>query len=1454
MPAAGCGRAAALIALLAAGASAASPQPPAPGPPQVPSATPAPTQDPKNWEEFNALFSGVSIHIPTINITTNKTSGDYIALKQAVASNLSIYDLSVAHGGAAGDKQRSLTLTLANLTLHLDALVDIVRAPIPFLGLFPTYNFSVRHATVTLHAELGFTLDISPLTGVPSAVHMYVCELSTPVLDFNCSNGEHPKGSGLCDIVQGLLPELPELVTTIANKSGCAYIGNATKDDGPIGGAVNLLNAAVLFLGQAEKQLPAPLPQGLPGYSAAIDKAESGLRSVAAAGNLSLVSFDANSTLWRAADVVLDSVFGGPATAQTWPGRLVVDELIDEYTSLGDIQLRHIGLSLPIKLLPELALIDIGLLNLTVTGLDRISKLDVAHVAANHTMWHSVAVAEFGISLWTNLTFTSGTWVTTQKQGSKPVSFSELVELSITAKNVTLDLVTTIGVDGAKFAALPLGDLLGQHQKGSGRGPLSCLLQPFVLSQQGRSQGCCQWCGLSLPGLSVRIGDLDLWEVSVGSPGWGPGVDNVLHGAVAGLLGPYKGPLLQAVPLLVSKYVRPLLNVSLTALVGLETEAAPNCYAPPPAAAALAQPEYIDFSASPANKTLGLIDFLLGTVLGPDWGPNSTLDRNDASINAILRAFGNNPDGSWTLRRNGSGSLVDMQVPPSIGGIDIGNLHVQVANLTISGLAEFSRLSLLTPNKTDPYALDNLIRMVRGSKLNVSVDLGLDWTQLTSSDNVHNHFALWLWSDSLEADAVIHAQVEPAKAYALELGNAVSAQCLMTTLGGKQALRLPVLRAAGREFGVMVACHHCSSPMLQGDFQDHMGSPAGIQFVTKAMNGILGFVGNAVNTQAGRDALDHMVEKAQCPAPAPAPKEKDSDSDFGLAMVYILVAGMCGICFIAFVVAFAIAARRAGGARKLHWEQSLFRSEAVPASARVLVPLALLTCFALFVSSHCSVGIEADLVFHVAGDKLAVEKVFTYQLKTAVGDMWNAGVYPLSLLIGIMSGGWPYVKVMLLAFLWFMPPEVVRTSRRGTYLQVVDYLGKWSLVDMFVFVMFVVGFRMHIFSPEKILFLPEGAVVVDLYIIPHWGLHGFVLAAMLSLAVNHYQVFCDHNTETVLETAALAEHDQEVLSGRKQRPLKPHQDDEDSDCSSPRSEALTHVSKSVSWIHAYPGRTREALCMHQFGEDSEYKGLSGTHKVVLTILLLVAFSFMLWGAASKTFSFAFEGLVAAIMDYCNKGSAKNDYSIFTLTSHVIDQAHDVAKYLPEVSGGVACTYMSYWFIGVTFILFTIIVPIIMVVGLLAMWLVPLTLSEQKIVLFCNNILAAWSSTEVFIVSLLAALLEIGQFAAFLIGGRCDGINAVLGGPGVAFGVIQDLGYVEPKCFDVKTSFKPGVWILFGAIALTNALYVVLIRVVTKTISHREQQWRDGVEGRDRKLPASPEDDDEHDGPAGVAEP
>lgn len=68
-------------------------------------------------------------------------------------------------------------------------------------------------------------------------------------------------------------------------------------------------------------------------------------------------------------------------------------------------------------------------------------------------------------------------------------------------------------------------------------------------------------------------------------------------------------------------------------------------------------------------------------------------------------------------------------------------------------------------------------------------------------------------------------------------------------------------------------------------------------------------------------------------------------------------------------------------------------------------------------------------------------------------------MYPLALVVAIFSGAWPYVKLLLMLWCWLATARQLSPATRGRILEVVDLLGKWSLLDVFILVMFMVAFR-----------------------------------------------------------------------------------------------------------------------------------------------------------------------------------------------------------------------------------------------------------------------------------------------------------------------------------------------------------------------------------------------------------
>ena len=58
-------------------------------------------------------------------------------------------------------------------------------------------------------------------------------------------------------------------------------------------------------------------------------------------------------------------------------------------------------------------------------------------------------------------------------------------------------------------------------------------------------------------------------------------------------------------------------------------------------------------------------------------------------------------------------------------------------------------------------------------------------------------------------------------------------------------------------------------------------------------------------------------------------------------------------------------------------------------------------------------------------------------------------------------------------------------------------------------------------------------------------------------------------------------------------------------------------------------------------------------------------------------------------------------------------------------------------------------------------MIPLRLTAFRKLVVVAEVANAWNAIDVFVVSVVAALFEIQQFAEFIIGDSCDEINALL---------------------------------------------------------------------------------------------
>ncbi|KAL6069451.1 Transmembrane protein [Balamuthia mandrillaris] len=119
---------------------------------------------------------------------------------------------------------------------------------------------------------------------------------------------------------------------------------------------------------------------------------------------------------------------------------------------------------------------------------------------------------------------------------------------------------------------------------------------------------------------------------------------------------------------------------------------------------------------------------------------------------------------------------------------------------------------------------------------------------------------------------------------------------------------------------------------------------------------------------------------------------------------------------------------------------------------------------------------------------------------------------------------------------------------------------------------------------------------------------------------------------------------------------------------------------------------------------------------------------------------------------------------------------------------------------------------------LTLWLLPLRPIFQRLLFLVSEVLNAWSSLEVFIVSIVAALLQIDQFAEFIVGDKCEAIDDIVEQ------YLKNFLHGEPAtCFSVVATLQWGCWLLFIACLVYQLAAFLVMRLCHKIMEEREHQ-------------------------------
>eukprot|EP00299_Pterocystis_sp_00344_P000137 c10043_g1_i2.p1 GENE.c10043_g1_i2~~c10043_g1_i2.p1 ORF type:complete len:1472 (+),score=346.79 c10043_g1_i2:302-4417(+) len=991
-------------------------------------------------------------------------------------------------------------------------------------------------------------------------------------------------------------------------------------------------------------------------------------------------------------------------------GAEAVNALADHFTNNTGTYSLPIGIGLDFD--GYMASYNINLDSLTITGLDEFDQISLLQAVGPNELNLRVKLNEIAISIAMSLTVTS-----------KVVPHQVL----------NYDLTVQTAVSGLELSAVDLlaiqTDVLGNLMLVQST-DLSCLLSSVYSA--------------NLTNLNLTFGSL-----SFGVVGFGDEFNQILNDTAAmvlELVSPALHPILSngmnsIVRKLVNKVISTFLETGKIKIPGiggavlLESTNYFNttCIAPP-------KPAHFSLLNWQQNPIILGLNALIDSTVG-NWS-------SPYSMNQLMRLATNN-----TGHYEKWGEVINISMDDKASG----SFSLKIDDLYISGLDSFYELAIMEPETPQSLLFDIALGHCTKTKCNpfeLMMNVYLDYEGLGA--NIHTNYTVGVGATNLRLGTLVDLAISNGMFWNVKMSDlANGGSCFMSYI---DTLSVDELNITLSKLAFL-------TPNATVDWSkvDKVS-----QLVVDGIATFVPLVLQQVNKMISTK-LDHAVSTC----------DGDSSGGKNTKMLYTELGVGFGAAL--FLIAGVTLARRhfkSQGEKSTkqslvlvgideeeppstcmaHMRTALHNHREVPRWARFFVILGLMGTVALFISAHTSVGATVSLRLAYGSTQLFHLNLFEFTLTNSVRDMWDAKVYALSLLIAICSGGWPYLKTILLACCWLIPRNFLHQHKRARLLTWLDVLGKWSLIDAYVLVLFVVAFRFHCANPDFIL--PSDVAAADVIVLPGWGIYGFIMAAILQLILTHVIIHFHREAE------GKHSHMREITSGAKE---------------SVRAHTYHSAHGKVTFKCTLGGQ------------------IGSTFMLVLSVLMVAL------GLYLTSFTFDFEGAAGVLLQKLNT-PAHRSYSVLSLgnsVSHSTGQPHD-----PGVL-----------FLQATFFVFVVGVPLLYLVNLLVLWSASMSIAVQRGVFITAEVLNAWGSLEVFVISIIASILEIGQFAKFIVGDKCDQVNVFL----------KELAELFPgfypssdstECFSVATTLNNGCWVLFGASLIVISFGFLVLRSCMRALEER----------------------------------
>jgi len=864
---------------------------------------------------------------------------------------------------------------------------------------------------------------------------------------------------------------------------------------------------------------------------------------------------------------------------------------------------------------------------------------------------------------------------------------------------------------------------------------------------------------------------------------------------------------------------------------------------------------------------------------------------NEIVVEPLIDSKGNEPGTIDYV-----GDLLTGEERIKIGGLDINvqfrAYDAQIKNMNTIG----APLDLFGGILEEAYTLNNTLTVGVGKKpLEFSSKIALS---LKGDAGIDISNAINLSLELTNANVIFSslAKIANARLFAFPLSDVFDLNCWLATIPApdldprgvrysesRSTASVSHLEAYIGELTLKAKCISCTSPRMT-ELTDLLSSLDAQNETTSVANALLDYVTQLISGNLLQVQLDRAISEAafKCPhSPIYDPSAKpDAYEDFEVTdtvspIGHLILLAVIALTIVIIVLTTAVTVKCIVSRRHRKWlmglpphqvniltrhqkskqvfeevlnttTRSMFRSPDVPCIIRFMIPLVIICNIFLFLSGHLSLGATVRIEAEIAGEKFTIEKFFEFSMARSTIDIWNAGGQQLAILILIFSGIWPYTKLLITLWLWFAPPSDVSISRRGSILLWLDWLAKWSMIDIFVMVISIAAFRVSIVSPRT-SYLPDNFYAIEMMVIPLWGLYANMIAQLVSQITSHVIIYFHRRiiakaTDRLKQNIPKSANSQSSTETRVccQYPENPH--DMIRSCTIDirqeqfeNSSHLGDMSVQRSASESATECTKEqstSLNSVQFGRPHRGE----TEKLIVrnyvnNLLLFCVFSSIICvtvGCILPSFSLELYGIVGVAVEFGQDfEEATFNHTVFSVIRLLFNQAY----YL-----GTTRDYLGLIVLSLLFISTILFVPIIQSFTLLRQWTSNSTEKQKRKTAVRLEMLQAWQYLEVYLVALFLSSWQLGRISDFMINSYCKNLENTFAQM-VYYGILKEK---DAQCFGVTSRFGSYAFVLVSGAFLLSFLSSFVCKATLQYLrddTHPEL----GTKGKDKYIIRIPDD-------------